>query len=75
MPEVLAGLHAKLLSAGDAYQRGQLKVAANVLKAFLNQVRAEQAEALSEQAATAITALTFRAASALQIPLERRLER
>ena len=71
----LAGLHAKLLSAGDACQRGQLKVAANVLMAFLNQIRAEQGEALNEQAATAITALTFRAATALQIPLERGIER
>ena len=75
VPEVLAGLHAKLLSAGDAYQRGQLKVAANVLTAFLNQILAEQGEALAEQAATAITALTFGAARALQIPLEGGIER
>ena len=75
VPEVLAGLHAKLLSAGAAYQRGQLKVAANVLKAFLNQIRAEQGEALAEQAATAITALTLGAARALQIPLEGGIER
>ena len=75
VPDVLAGLHAKLLNAGAAYQRGQPKVAANVLKAFLNQIRAQQGKALSEQAATAITALTFGAGRALQIPLEGGIER
>jgi len=75
VPEVLAGLHTKLLNAGAAYQRGQHTVAANVLKAFQNQIRAQQGKALSEQAATAITALTFGAARALQIPLEGGIER
>jgi hypothetical protein len=73
--EVLTDLHEKLLSAGAAFQRGRLDEAADILRAFLNQVAAERGRALSDQAASAITTLTLGGASALEIPLGRGIER
>jgi len=74
VPGILTSLHTKLLNAGDAYLRGQLDVAASFLRAFLNEIKAQDGLALTHQAATAITALTVRAAAVLGIPLERAIE-
>jgi hypothetical protein len=72
---VLTSLHTKLVKAGSAYLGGQLDVAAGLLRAFLSEIEAQQGRALTQQAATAITALTVRAAAVLGIPLERAIER
>jgi len=74
-PGVLTSLHTKLVKAGSAYLRGQLDVAAGLLRAFLNEIEAQQGRALTQRAANAITALTVRAAAVLGIPLERAIER
>ena len=75
VPGILTSLHTKLLNAGAAYLRGQLDVAAGFLRAFLNEIKAQGGRALTTQAATAITALTVRAAVVLEIPLERAIEK
>jgi hypothetical protein len=48
---------------------------AGFLRAFLNEIKAQGGQALTTQAATAITALTVRAAVVLEIPLERTIEK
>jgi hypothetical protein len=69
--QVLSGLHSKLLSAGIAYQRRQLDVAARNLNAFLNQLAAQQGKGITRQAAAGISAMTIKVANQLRIPLER----
>ena len=70
-PRVLQSLHSKLLSAGAAYQRQLINDAARHLRAFLSEIAAQQGKTISRQAASAITALTLRAAEVLEIPVQR----
>jgi hypothetical protein len=75
IPGILTSLHTELLNAGGAYLRGQMNVATVHLRAFMKEIEAQAGKALTLQSATAISALTVRAAAVLGIPLGRTIER
>ena len=54
--DVKQGLLDKLTAAKDAIERGQKKTAVNILKAFINQVKAQKGKAISDDQADLFTA-------------------